>query len=842
MDILQYYCLFEPIAFKIAQKNYLKLQKNLCKMADQKDTFVDVEAPVAFWVEDENLLLPCTESVPAFFAKMFGNVGQDVMGENEANIPIDMIIEDIAVFKHIQNHMFVDVLIGYIAKDLDIVQLCSLINATSAHIGISKDTVIKCLKTHIENVGTDTYVWNQMANKTEYTYYQFKKRNWPVKKQNNIDWQTIAKKIGLVEKVYPGEAAKAKERKFWNPKAKDPNEDNPVEEKKHEKEGKDEPNHLDLAEEVKRLDEQEEELDVGSDLEDEDDDADLLQLLNDKEKQVKRDEKLRKLRLESNYATYGIPNIKEIESRTGFTKADVANVFDAAIAIGQRELAVLYACRLFVSRKYYHLAIKNVPFMERIKKLMGENLRIHKLIKYVMSYSFYMMLKEERLLGSKITKNNRAIMDEDEFRALPVFDGELEESPYCTEIYHNNKEKNLREQLPMYLHGERRFTDKKEFSRRLNILTGNMLKDIDLSEHGAFLTGSSLIPCVVTNPLEDNFKQHDDTFATYIENYYPSYDSVSSYRDKFEDAKAVVVELFTKSFPSHSHQYTDIKDDDLFILNMNTMTETFPKAFTHEMNSAVDTVTTTYNEFLLIEKKLADLDIAIVATSREEYDKNVHTIFAKIRANLPEGPEHHIYLYKQPIKYGFKWVLKGPGAKRPIDFFKIWTPAHVLLHKFHLNIVRFWWDGQKVRALSSGVCAALTGVNQWYRWFSNNKDPMSIVLKNMQRGYTTLLNTKEIEILKVYLSEVDKYKHLVGKFVIGKIHKNHTIFGHEGGIRYRFPEMLIVCDQYIDVSQYWANPIYVLKRLGCSLETNSYGKIVVPKMFAFESIIRDLLD
>jgi hypothetical protein len=800
-------------------------------MEDHKDNFVGVNA-VAFWFEGGKLLLPCTYSVPDAFTKMFGSVDTNSVVENKPNIPIDIIFGNNTVLKHIQNQMFLDVLIGYIAKDLDIVQLCSLIKATSIHINISKETVIKCLKTHVDNVGTDTYVWNQMANKTEYTYYQFEKRNWPVRKQNNIDWQTIAKKLGLVEKVYPGEAFMVKERKF--PKLKDPKDDKDKEVKVR--------NHIYLAAEVNHINDQEEDLDTGSDLED---DSDLLHLLNDKEKQVKRDEKLRKLRLESNYSTYGIPDIKEIENRIGFTKNDVNNVFDAAITIGQRELAVLYACKLFVSRKYYHLVIKNVSFMERIKNLMGENMRIHKLIKYVMSYSFYMMLKEERLLGREITKNNRSIMEEDEFRALPVFDGELEESPYCTEIYHNSNEKKLREQLPMHLYGERKFTEKKEFKRRLNILTGNMLKGIDLSDHGAFLTGSSLVPCIVTNPLEENTKHHDNPFETYLENYYPSYDSFSSYREKFDEAKKDVINLFDESFkdePSIRLIYTDIKDDDVFVFSVSNMSNEIKYMFTDKMQDMVNMVVETYNEFLLIEKKLSDLDIAIVATSREEYDKSVLAIFNKIRANLPEGPAHHIYLYKQPIKYGFKWVLKGPGAKRPIDFFKIWTPAHVLLHKFHLNIVRFWWDGKKVRALVSGVCAALTGVNQWYRWFSNNKDPMDIVLKNMQRGYTTLLNSREIEILKMYLSEVDKYKHLTGKFVIGKIHRNHTIFGHEGGIRYRFPKMLIICDQYIDTSQYWANPIYMLKRLGCSLETNSYGKIITPKMFAFESIIRDLLD
>ena len=594
-------------------KSFKKLLKTICKMEDQNDNSVDVNT-VAFLFSKEKLLIPCTDNVPKTFIEMLGNVDANTVERNEFNTPINIIFEDIIVFKDIQNHMFLDVLISYIAKDIDIVQLCSLTNTIPEHINISKDTVIKCLKTHIDNVGTDTYVWNQMANKTEYTFYQYRKRNWPVKKHNNIDWQTIAKKIGLVEKVYPCEAARVRgcliplpadsRRLIKLPNSSDEHKE-PEEYKEVKFHG-----HIDPALEVNRLNEQEEGVGRGSDNDDDDDDddvvVDLLQLLNDKEKYAKREEKLMKLRLESNYSTYGIPDIKEIESRIGFTKKDVINVFDAAISIGQRELALLYACRLMVSRKYYHLAIKNVPFMERINKLIGENLRIHKLIKYVMSYSFYMMLKEERLLGRKITKNNRSIMDEDEFRALPVFSGELEESPYCTEIYHDRKEKNLREQLPMYLHGERKFTDKKEFNKRLNILTGNMLKDIDLSDHNAFLTGSSLVPCVVTNPLEENTKNSANPFAAYLENYYPSYDSVSSHRKRFDEAKKGVINLFDESFknqPLNKLIYTDIKDDDVFVTRVSNMSNDTDNRFTDKMHEMVNAVVETYNEFLLIEKK-----------------------------------------------------------------------------------------------------------------------------------------------------------------------------------------------------------------------------------------------
>lgn len=797
---------------------------------EHKNEFEIVNNQPRMILVTNEILLPCTASVPEDFKKML--VLRDTLDEEYRNNNHLGLELSNATFSTIENYMFVDMAIGYIAKDLDIVQLCTLINHMSHVISVSKDTVTKILKKHIENVGTDTYVWNQLSNKTEYSYYQFQKRNWPVKKENNIDWQTIAKKIGLVEKIYPGEAAKAAERKDVN------------ENKKNKENKQKQPaSPKNLKKELNRLNEQEEEFDAGSDLED-DDDVDLLALLNDKAKHVRRDEKLRKLRAESNYATYGIPDVKEINSMIGFTKDDVLSIYDACVDIGHSELAVLYACRLFVSRKYFHLALKNPPFMNRINDMMKDNRRVYTLVKYVMSYSFYMLHKEERLLGRKITKNNRSIMDEDEFRALPIFDGELEESPYCTEIYHNNKQKNLREQLMMYLGGERKFTDKKEFRRRLSILSGNMLDDIDLSEHEAFLTGSSLVPCIVTNPLEENFSDHDNPFATFLENYYPSYDSLKSYREKVETSFNKLIDLFNTMSEKIPYlipdEYNKIKDCQRLLEYIDTLNQQWK--FPQEIQTAVDVVSNTYTELLYMEKKLADLDIAIVATSREDYDKKVFAIFEKIKANLVGKENNHVYLYKQPLKYGFKWVLKGPGAQRPIDFFKIFVPVHVLLFRFHLNIVRFWWDGKKIRGLSSAVAAALSGVNQWYRWFSNNKDPMDIALKNMERGYTLLLNVRECAVLKVYVAEVDKYKHLINVITVGKIHRHNTLFGHEGGIRYQLPDMIFVCDKYNDVVQHWENPSYTLKRVGCSLETNSYGKIISPKIYAFEAIIRDLMD
>lgn len=706
--------------------------------------------PVTIYVA-ENILLPHTQSVPSSFETLV----EPSVWNNQFNV-LDLNLDN-AIYKRIPNLMCIDMFIGYITKDLRIQQLCVLVNAAPQFINICKHVIADKFKTYINNIGNDTYTWTQLSSKIEYSFYQFRKRKWPVKKENNVDWQTIAKKIGLVEKIYPGEG------------------------KKNE-----------------TVD-------------------DLLTILNNKEKQAKKTEVIRELKSISNYLVYGIPDEKEID----LTEEEVVIIYDTMILLDQLADAILFICKLFVSRKYFHLVLKNIPFLTRITALMEKQKRLYPLIKYVMSYSFYLLHKEERLFGRRISKNNRAIFDEDEFRALPIFDGELDESPYFTEICSGNGDTNLSDRIVMLLGGKREFTDRKEFLHRLSVISGNMLTGIDLSEHGAFLTGSSLVPCVVTNPLEESF----NGFNIFAEQYYPSYDSITRFREEFDYEKRMLIEMLIKSNTS----YEEILDDDKFV----EFSKTLP-----DHKEQVEKVLVVFNQLLKYESKLADLDIAITANSIADYDKKVFAIFEKIKKNINK----HIYLYKQPVKYGTKWVLKGPGAKRPIDFFKINTPPHSLMFNFHVNVVRFWWNGQKIKALGSGVCAALSGVNQWYRWFSNNKDPMDIILKYMGRGYTTLLNQNEIISLRHYVSEVDKYRYIENSVMYGKIHKHHIIFGNEGGIRYQLSNYPLPYPISNNVLQLWSNPQYVLKRIGCSLCTNSHGKLISPVAYAFVSIINDLTD
>jgi hypothetical protein len=556
---------------------------------------------------------------------------------------------------------------------------------------------------------------------------------------------------------------------------------------------------------------------------------------------------MRVLRAGSNYAVYGIPDIDAI-TVSPYTPHDTVRIFDSIMALDKPHLAVEFACRLFVSRPYFHIAIKNPEFMERIAVFMKTNVRVHTVIRYAMRYGIYMLLKEERLVGQHIQSNNRSVFTEDEFRALPVFNVDVDDSPYFAEVHDTNKP--LQQTLHMYLPGTRTFTDKTEFRKRYSYVGGGMFDGIDLSEYSAYVTGSSLVPCIVTNPLEKKFIAHDGSldFAAYINNYYPAYNTIEPYMHAYISAVKEFVAVFGQCYMSENitFQRTGIRDTiheantGGFTLKTSIRASTSILVTVAEMGVLVISALDTLED---MESKLTDIDVGIQSTSMEDYETKVFAIFEHIKDNIiSKHPDSDVSLSKQPIKFGYKWVLKGEHVHRPVDFFKVNIPPHALVFRFHLNAVRFWYDGKIVKGLASGICAALTGVNQWYRWFSNNKDPMDIVLKNMQRGYTTLLTRNEHTTLDMYLEEVHKYNHLIDKYVCGKISPDHDIFGHNGGIRYGFPQLYGGPGAAVNRPQYWEQTTTYMQRVMCDLKFTTNGMIIPPKIYAFPSIIKDLLD
>ena len=124
-------------------------------------------------------------------------------------------------------------------------------------------------------------------------------------------------------------------------------------------------------------------------------------------------------------------------------------------------------------------------------------------------------------------------------------------------------------------------TRKKEFERRFNLATGGAFKNVDLRRLGAAVTGSILIPCVHTSPLEKGFEdvdwnlsrmniktpcaymvdhpetQEDRKFLHYLEYFYPSYVSL-----KDSDYQKQVIKIDSSEQPNLQKDSISYESDE----------------------------------------------------------------------------------------------------------------------------------------------------------------------------------------------------------------------------------------------------------------------------------------
>ena len=105
--------------------------------------------------------------------------------------------------------------------------------------------------------------------------------------------------------------------------------------------------------------------------------------------------------------------------------------------------------------------------------------------------------------------------------------------------------------------------------------------------------------------------------------------------------------------------------------------------------------------------------------------------------------------------------------------------------RFHLPIVRAYYDGSETYLLPSCISACMTMMNIDYKYFAGSKDPIEIINKYRMRGYGTYLNSKEKIRMIEYSNLVEKWKKLyniniknnnsVNSF-FGYLNINHDLF------------------------------------------------------------------
>lgn len=500
---------------------------------------------------------------------------------------------------------------------------------------------------------------------------------------------------------------------------------------------------------------------------------------------------------------------------------EVVNKIQTLVTTGFEKQALIMFCRLMLSPKYCHI-IKSPDVWDLFIPNMRASADLNEIVKYCYYFAMYILRQEETIMFSQVNNRYRVLFTLKEASSLPIFNCHIDRDPYILQLTNDT---NLHKTIPFYLFGQRKINDQKEFKRRFYLATGGAFHDVDLKALGAAITGSILIPCVHTNPLEECFidanwtrerktidmkypymidtptDENDILFLNYLEYYYPSYVSLTD-----EDYKKQVLAKPDNSdnddnANSNTNNTSDDEDNMMYEDdNINSIEERLNSIANNKVsntgrNNDANSTNNTSEKVNMEEKKndtsdhkrnrkveynqLADIDISITAPSHDVFKVNAQKLYNAVKANCQHrGP---VYMTEIETISSIKYKLYGPGLCRPMDIFRIpYSPAK-MVKKFHVHAVKMYYNNE-ITMFRSCIAALISGVNETYKWFSCNKIPIDVLLKYAQRGISIILNSKERKATSNYLQTDARWGEAIKNMGIdfNKIYdcvtKNHPFF------------------------------------------------------------------
>jgi len=112
--------------------------------------------------------------------------------------------------------------------------------------------------------------------------------------------------------------------------------------------------------------------------------------------------------------------------------------------------------------------------------------------------------------------------------------------------------------------------------------------------------------------------------------------------------------------------------------------------------------------------------------------------------------------YSENIKYN----ISSPYMRRNLEVFKIKYTFLATVSRFHLPCVRGYYDGTTVYLLPSAISALITNKCIDYKYFAGVRSPFEIILKYVFRGYSIILNKKEMVKIAEYIRNTEKWRKI----------------------------------------------------------------------------------
>lgn len=131
------------------------------------------------------------------------------------------------------------------------------------------------------------------------------------------------------------------------------------------------------------------------------------------------------------------------------------------------------------------------------------------------------------------------------------------------------------------------------------------------------------------------------------------------------------------------------------------------------------------------------------------------------------------------VKINYKFRISSRYLPHHFELFQVkYNEFFATVSRFHLPIVRAYYNGKSIKQLPESMFACMTLLNIDYKYFASNKHPFEIINKYRRRGFGTILNDDEIKKLITYSKNTEKWNKLYNRSkIIGSYNINFTNVG-----------------------------------------------------------------
>jgi len=448
-------------------------------------------------------------------------------------------------------------------------------------------------------------------------------------------------------------------------------------------------------------------------------------------------------------------------------------------------LAEFLINKCLLSKKYTHRILKNTDILSYIQNNISK-------FQKAFSYSWIMMYLEEGILKSMIKEDDRCIFTLDQASKLPINDT-------CKNMYVPLMvEKNFIHMFGGYSSNSNipiQLSNINEFKQRLQkFITYNNIDIFEnLNWNNLGVSGSVIAAaCRKIDPLErDAGLSTTDFFDTYYGNsdidIMCDLFEYTLFIDKIEYLISVIKKNILKVFPN--------QENPVKVQLIKTCALHLTKKY----------IDTNYNGKITDENAYE-----IYCNLKKKDDNKYEGKYAIINEIVPfDSFKYYVYnnsfedtkspTYSENIKY----IISSPYMRRNLEVFKVKFTFLATVSRFHLPCVRGYYDGKNVYLLPSAISALLTNKCLDYKYFAGVRSPFEIILKYVFRGYSIILNKKEMIKIAEFIKNNDKWRN---------------IFKHTNNFRVKTYE------------SYYSNPFVLLNKT--NIDYYNYRKYYEPNIIS----------